>query len=622
MSEPSRSHITCLPVVPGSLEFAAFVRQAILSARPATVAVGLWRGLETEYLSAVARLPELSAISWCWTDPLSGEETDSNYLLVEPCDPFIEAIRTARQIGAEVLFLLDETFEQAGEPPLGSAEPFLEPLPDPYAAARLGLPAYLRTVLQSSPASEADPRAVEAMARALQGVDPAGKTFAFVALSALAPLLRALNRPRSGQDWGREPVAPESGDGPAMKFAADVLNLHPDCLAEVCNTPPHYAERYERWRETPDQPPPDRLHLQRELLREAEFNYQVQTTATLSIWQRRQMARFSRKLAQSARLLLPDLFDLLTAARGVADDNFAWEVWHAAGQWPWQREESDRETVKLTSEDLAPRSRRMRLRRMPLREKRMRLPRGLKDRPKERFPGEWARQIDGDAICSYPPEDLVIEDYGRLLRQKARSMLTDERSHVEPFVTSLLDGIDVRETIRNWHRGEIWVRRAERAAGAVGAVVVVFDADPEDRYGYCTTWLGEHQNESDMAFYSTFPFDQMVGPGIGRALYGGFLMVLPSRRLFDIWSDPDYDMAESKPERLLLAALDYSLERHVLYVAATPPRSIFRTVAARFGRTILYLPLGQLSPSKLKKIRVVHVLDGYHRRSVAKDYLW
>ena len=113
MSEPSRSHITCLPVVPGSLEFAAFVRQAILSARPATVAVGLWRGLETEYLSAVARLPELSAISWCWTDPLSGEETDTNYLLVEPCDPFIETIRTARQIGAEVLFLLDETVEQA-----------------------------------------------------------------------------------------------------------------------------------------------------------------------------------------------------------------------------------------------------------------------------------------------------------------------------------------------------------------------------------------------------------------------------------------------------------------------------------------------------------------------------
>ena len=620
MSELRRGKISFLPVVPGSLEFAAAARQAILAARPATVAVGLWRGLETEFLSAVARLPEMSAISWCWTDPLSGEDTDDSYHIVEPCDPFVEAIRSARQVGAEVVFLLDQPPGPAGETPAGSWEPFADPLPDPYAAARLGLPAYLRTALEELPPAGAGLQVVKHMASALQGVDPAGETLVVVALPALAPLMKALKQPGPGQT-GAE-VFPKSGDEPALRLAANVLNLHPECLAEVCNLPPYYVERYERWRETPEAKPPDRLQLQRELLREAEFNYHAQTTETLSVWQRRQMARYSRKLALSARLLLPDLFDLLTAARGVADDNFAWEVWHAAGQWPWQLEESDRETVKLSSEDLSPRTRRMRLRRMPLREKRMRLPRGLKDRPKERFPGEWARQIDGDAICSYPPEDLVIEDYGRVLRQKARSMLTEERSHVEPFVTSLLDGIDVRETIRNWHRGEIWVRRAERGAGEVGAVVVIFNEDAKDQYGYCTTWLGEHQNESDMAFYSTFPFDHMVGPGIGRAEYGGFLMVLPSRRMFDVWSDPDYDMAENKPERLLLAALDYSMERHVLYVAAKPPRSIFRTVAARFGRNILYLPIGQLSPSKLNKIRVVHVLDGYRRRRVAKDYLW
>ena len=44
-------------------------------------------------------------------------------------------------------------------------------------------------------------------------------------------------------------------------------------------------------------------------------------------------------------------------------------------------------------------------------------------------------------------------------------------------------------------------------------------------------------------------------------------MTLPPRRLFDVWSDTDYDFAESKPERLLLAALDYSTERFVVYVA-------------------------------------------------------
>jgi hypothetical protein len=241
---------------------------------------------------------------------------------------------------------------------------------------------------------------------------------------------------------------------------------------------------------------------------------------------------------------------------------------------------------------------------------------------KEKVPGEWARQLDGDSICSYPPEDLVIEDYGRYLKKKGKSILSEERVRVEPFTTSILDGIDLRETIRNWHERRIYVRQFQRISGEVGSVVVIFDEDRDNRYPYMTTWLGEHQNESDMAFYSTDPFDRIVGPGIGRAEYGGFLMSLPARRMFDVWHDPDYDFAESKSERLLLAALDYTLERHVVYVAAKPPRSIFRSIAGRLGRTIIYIPIGQLSPVALKKIRVVHVLDGYEKRQIAKDFIW
>jgi hypothetical protein len=193
---------------------------------------------------------------------------------------------------------------------------------------------------------------------------------------------------------------------------------------------------------------------------------------------------------------------------------------------------------------------------------------------------------------------------------------------VEPFTTSLLDGIDLRETIRNWHENKIYVRQLERIQGDVGSVVVIFDEDRQNRYTYLTTWLGENQNESDMAFYSTQPFEHMVGPGIGRAEYGGFLMTLPPRRMYDVWSDADYDLAETKPERLLMAALDYSVERYVVYVAGKPPRSTFRTLAGRLNRKIIYIPLGQLSPSKLKNLRIVHVLDSYERRETAKDYIW
>ena len=206
----------------------------------------------------------------------------------------------------------------------------------------------------------------------------------------------------------------------------------------------------------------------------------------------------------------------------------------------------------------------------------------------------------------------MIEDYGRFLKKKAKSILSEERVRVEPFTTSILDGIDMRETIRNWHERKIYVRQFDRLHGEVGAVVVIFDEDTRGPLHLPDHLAGRTpERDRDMAFYSTHPFDNIVGPGIGRAEYGGFLMTLPPRRMFDVWSDGDYEFAESKPERLLMAALDYSMERYVVYVAAKPPRSIFRSIAAHLNRKIIYVPIGQLSPTKLKKVRVVHVLDSY-----------
>jgi len=132
------------------------------------------------------------------------------------------------------------------------------------------------------------------------------------------------------------------------------------------------------------------------------------------------------------------------AARGVADDNFAWDVWEAAGKYPPQKTESDLVTVKIAGDEVWMNTRRIRLRRrLPSTKRRLR-PMGLKGRKKEKFPGEWASQIDGGSICSYPPEDLVVEDYGRFLKGKGKSILSEERVRVEPFTTSILDGVDLR----------------------------------------------------------------------------------------------------------------------------------------------------------------------------------
>ena len=596
----ARGRFTYFPVVPGRLEFAIEVRRAILAARPQVVVVELPVTLQPAWTRAVGRLPEISLIFY---PDESGGEDEAVYVPVEPADPFTEAVRTGIEVGAEIVF---------ADPEAGVRPHLKDSYPDTYAIRHIGLDRYIEAYrVYPQPRSGEIAHHAAGIAWKLQGVDPQASVLVVVSLNLLDPLLDAMEEPQSPPN------------GRTERDGVEVFNPHPESLGEITAEYPALQWRYEQFRPLlTDANLIDRRHIQLAVFREAEKEYEASTGDRITHWQRRLLARYTRNLALAGQDLIAGIFDLTVAARGVADDNFAWDVWEAASHYPPQRIDADILTVKISGGEVWMDTRRIRLRRRLPSTKRRLLPGGLKPRKKEKIPGEWASQLDGGSICSYPPEDLVIEDYGRFLKHKGKSILSEERVRVEPFTTSILDGIDMRETIRKWYEGRIYVRQYQKIHGEVGSVVVIFDEDRDNRYPYLTTWLGENQNESDMAFYSTFPFDNVVGPGIGRAEYGGFLMSLPPRRMYDVWQDADYEFAESKSERLLLAALDYSIHHYVVYVAARPPRTIFKTIASRVGRTIIYIPIGQLSPISLKKIRVVHVLDGYDKREIAKDYLW
>jgi hypothetical protein len=594
-----RGRFHYLPVVPGRLEFALEVRRAILRERPQAVAVELPATVEGAYYDAIKRLPKMTVL--LYTD--EKEEDRAIYIVVEPADPFTEAVRSALEIGAEVVF---------SDPDLGERPHLPDNYPDPYSIPHVGMEKYVEAYrIYPQPRSPAIATHAAGIAWKLQGTDPDGRTLVVVSLNLLDPVLDAMEEPQA------QPLSR------AKRRDVDLLNPHPDCLVEIAAEYPYLQARYEQYRAAmTDHNLVDKRRAQLALLRDAEKAYEKNTGERVASWHRRLLNRFGRNLALSSGELVPGVFDITVAARSVVDDNYAWDVWETAGRYPAQADTSDLPTVKLSGDEIWLDTKKLRLRRRLPRPKQRLRPVGLRPRKKEKVPGEWARQLDGNAICSYPPEDLVVEDFGRFLKKKAKSILSEERSRTEPFTTSILDGIDLRETIRNWHQKQIYVRQLHKAAGEVGSVVVIFDEDREERYPYLTTWLGENQNESDMAFYSTFPFDNLVGPGIGRAEYGGFLMSLPPRRMFDVWGDPDYSFAESKPERLLLAGLDYATQHYVVYVAPRPPRSIFRSIAYRFNRSIIYIPIGQLSSTKLKKLRVVHVLDSYERRNEVKEYIW
>lgn len=674
-----RGRFRYLPVVPGRMEFAEEVRRAVLTDRPQVVAVELPSTLESVFLRAVERLPELSVILY------TAKKDESVYIPVEITDPFIEAIRSAHEVGAGV-FLVD--------PDVGERPHLSDSYPDSYALRRLSYAQYVeRYRLHPQPTSFELQRHAAGIAWKLQSCDPLAQVLVVISLNLLDHVLDAMQAPQA------EPLAQVRREG------VQVLNLHPDCLAEVLLECPFLQSVYEMRRygigvhpgsndetfppayreigaftliEAPEDPhqelettvrnsarhvgwspaeagpgdlesaapetrdslvetaadelevptPPNRFHfmdrqrLNFRLFAEAERRYEKSTREKVAHWQRRVYSRYCRNLALLSKNLVASLFDQTVASRSIVDDNFAWELWTLGASHLHQKVSSDLMTVNISGEELWLNMKRIRLRRRLPREKARVRPLGLKGRKKEKFPGEWAEKFDGQGICSYPPEDIVLENYGLFLKKKGKSILSEERSHTEPFSTSLLDGIDIRETLRNWHEGKLYVRQFQKVSGEVGAVVVIFDEDPQNHYSWRMTWLGEHSQESDMAFYSTNPYEQVVGPGITRAEYGGFLLSYPPRRMLDVWHDPDYWFAESKAETLLLASLDYTLERFVVYVAARPPRSLFKTVASRLGRKIIYIPIGQLSPVSLKKIRAVHVLDGHNKRPIAKDYIW
>jgi hypothetical protein len=494
--------------------------------------------------------------------------------------------------------------------------PHEDAVPDPYALERIGYEAYVRevqTALARVPPSAEDAAREATMAFHLSQLRERHERVLFVCgLSHAARVLAKVEGPRA------RPI------GRTKREGVSVFHLDEASSKEVLSEPGYFQGLFEKWRtEHPLGIPPrevtDRYAVTRDLLLLARDRMSREDGEHLSARAIRVALQFARNQALVRGALAPDLLELTAAARGVSSDDFAWHLWELCTTYPHQSTASDLATYRVTLEELHRRTRRVWLRRqLKTRRHMLRL---VRVRPKEAKPGEWTGPRQ-KFLCSYPPEDIRIEAYGAHVRQRAKD-LAAEQARVGPLESGFADGIDIRETIRNLVQdGRIYVREERLTAGSIGAVCVVFDAEDEDeRYPWTMTWQGEHEGESDMALYATPPDRSIVGPRIARCEYGGFLMTHPPGRMFQVFEDPIFDAAQNKAERLLYAAIDYSVGRRIVYVAAKPPRPKVSTFARRAGKQFVYIPIGQFSPSVLRRVRVFHVLDGREVRTVAKAYV-
>jgi hypothetical protein len=301
-----RGRFRYFPVVPGRVEFAIALRRLLLAEKPQIVAVELPGFLEPAYLRALDRLPEMSVIlCMSSSSSSSGDSDDDNdrpvYVPVEPADPFTEALRTAVEIGAQIIFLEPDTQDR----------PHLhDPCPDTYAVQKIGLQRYIEEyrVWPQQRTEEVTAHAA-AMAWKLQGANPDLQTLVVVSLNLLDPLLDAMETPQ---------------DPPARRLLrpdTQLLNPHPESLAEITIEYPYLQERYEFFRlDLEGEAGLDKPKVQLDLLREAAGKYTESTGEKLVHWQRRMIARYTRNLAHISGDLVANAYDLAVAALGSLAD--------------------------------------------------------------------------------------------------------------------------------------------------------------------------------------------------------------------------------------------------------------------------------------------------------------
>lgn len=594
-----KGNIYAVPVLHYNMEMAAEVRRAFNHIQPDCVAVELAETMQLQLQHAASRLPDISVV-------ISYDQANKPlYYLSEPCDAAFEGLRSALE--AQIpCYCIDLDVDDYPK--------FRDPIPDPYAITRIGLKQYYETYQKVAkiPKSPQDESRELHMARRLKELSFSHEKILFVGgLAHIEAILKHLDRDQF-PDFKHAP-----------RETIELCTLTEDSCREVVAEYGWITQAYEDQRNTLTKIP-DRQKLIYDLYKAASEKYKKSTGNPFPGYHMRNIMKFGRNYALTQNQLMPDIHQLLAAAKGCVDHNYAYEVWFLATEFPYLKNIDGLTKLDLSVEQVWGHSKVIRFHLKQPSRKQGFFQRRKKDRANYRF-----ETTDPFGICSHQPEDIIIENFGHFLQKKGSQILTEEGSRTIPFTTSIEDGIDTRETIRHWHEKKLYVKSHGKPPGGVGSVVVVFTEDsPEEgeafteKYPWKTSWLGEHEQESDMAFYATTMGENIVGPGVCRCEYGGFMMSYPPRRLFDIWSDPDYQECRTKAEALLAAAIDYAIKPLVVYVAAKPPRSAMKSFAKRYGKKIVYIPIGQLSPITLNKIRSFHVLDGHHRRGSADDYIF
>ena len=604
--------LTVLPTVYGSGDFALQVRRRLRQRPYDCLAVALPPSLGPAVEDGVAALPRISVA----VQAEVSVEVSYSYVPIDPCQPLIAAVREAMDSGAARAYVDLE---------VGVYEPLATLLPDPYALKNVTFEKFLAALLPVLPEpAEGSQRAerIRRMAHELHCLELDYERVVFVCSVTDWPWIR--------QAYTKRLAFPDHFAGPALPQLSRAAE---ETLYFVLGELPFITHLYEHRRAELMTAGDDSLFLDgvKALLLEARSVWASRVEVDreeewLSPQLLRILLKYVRNLTLLDRRLTPDLYTLAVAAKQVVGDDFALAVIETSRRYPPQRMPSGGNAeIAMGLGVLPDTDGEARLGKNRL-EGQLRIWRNLPLKPSSPPPKgdrEWRLQWNPFGQCSHPPEDRRIESFQQSVREQALA-LAGEEPRIEKFTSSLKDGLDLRESLRNWHSGDLYVKVLPPARGRVEVVVFLFEqpgGGEEEKFSWRSTWYAEHADESTLCFFATPFIDKMVGPGIGQSIYGGCLFLYPPRPVPDIWTDPRLDGAQSVPERLFMGALFHSREKRVVLVAPSSPSRRWRQLARLHRRQVIYIPLRRFAPATIDRLRRFHVLNGRHVRSYASRFI-
>ena len=325
-----RSTVSLVPLLHGAVAFSERIRELCLTHTYDCIAIDLPAPIEPFLAGAIDDLPVISAIV-----AEEGATAHPIYFVpIDPCDGAIEAARQALQNHIRFFCI--------GHPRISAPVP-LPPLPDEYAIKNLGFEAYsslcLHTIGNAKQGSQVDEEA-QHIAFSLHRLRSD--------FSNILAVVHMRHFSRTVYHFHREETHNLSfSRTPDYSIRTEIVN--PDHLYFVLGELPFITGKYEKARYEPFAVPLDLVACIKDLFRETrdDFHETRQEAVLLSPARIQRGLQFLRNLTLLDDRFIPELFDIVTAAKGIGGNSYALHILACARYYPYLPADLDRPLLSV-----------------------------------------------------------------------------------------------------------------------------------------------------------------------------------------------------------------------------------------------------------------------------------